>query len=195
MPTTLKITKDKILDAAFSIAREKGIECVSNRELAKKLNSSIRPIYYQFKNVEELNKELYIKIEKYFYSYILENMTDDMPKYKQVGINYIKFAKNENNLFKILFMSGSKYVPKEFISQEDEEFKEIAKLIKISTKLSDKDIKTFHTKMWMFSHGIATLVASHTVSLSDEQIKELLSLEFQALMLLEENKNNKWVLD
>ena len=49
--------------------------------------------------------------------------------------------------------------------------------------------------MWMFSHGIATLVASHTVSLSDEQIKELLSLEFQALMLLEENKNNKWVID
>ena len=195
MPTTLKITKDKILDAAFSIAREKGIECVSNRELAKKLNSSIRPIYYQFKNVEELNKELYIKIEKYFYSYILENMTDDMPKYKQVGINYIKFAKNENNLFKILFMSGSKYVPKEFILQEDEDFKEIAKLIKVSTKLSDKDIKTFQTKMCMFSHGIATLVASHTVSLSDEQIKELLSLEFQALMLLEENKNNKWVLD
>ena len=48
--------------------------------------------------------------------------------------------------------------------------------------------------MWIFSHGIATLVANDTVNLSDEQIKKLLSDEFQALMLLEENRDNKWVL-
>ena len=39
-----------ILDTAFSIAREEGIDNVSNRLIAKRLNSSIRPIYYQFKN-------------------------------------------------------------------------------------------------------------------------------------------------
>ena len=39
MPKSVKITKEKILEAAFSIVREKGIESLSNRELAKKLNS------------------------------------------------------------------------------------------------------------------------------------------------------------
>ena len=48
--------------------------------------------------------------------------------------------------------------------------------------------------MWMFTHGIATLVAAETLELSLDQIKELLSHEFQALMLLEENPDNKWVL-
>lgn len=48
--------------------------------------------------------------------------------------------------------------------------------------------------MWIFAHGIATLIATGTVVFTDEQIKELLSYEFQALMLLENNKDNKWVI-
>lgn len=194
MPTTVKITKEKILDAAFNIAREKGIENVSNRELAKRLNSSIRPIYYQFKNVEDLNKELYSKIEKYFYKFLMDNMTNDLPPYKQVGINYIRFAKEEPNLFKLLFMSSYNLLPKEFISKDTKDYKELVELIKISTKLNDDDIANFHTNMWIFTHGIATLVANDTVILSDQQIKKMLSLQFQALMLLKENPNNKWVI-
>lgn len=195
MPTTLKITKEKILDAAFSIARSYGINKVSNREIAKRLNCSIRPIYYQFRNVAELNKELYVKIEKFFYKFIMDNMIDTMPLYKQVGINYIKFAREETNLFKFLFMTRSDLIPKEFISKDQEDFKELVKLIKISTKLSDKDVESFHIKMWIFAHGIATLSANNTVEFNDEQISHLLSLEFQALMLLEENPNNKWILN
>lgn len=195
MPTTLKITKEKILDAAFSIARSYGVNKVSNREIAKRLNCSIRPIYYQFKNVAELNKELYVKIEKFFYKFIMDNMIDTMPLYKQVGINYIKFAREETNLFKFLFMTRSDLIPKEFISKDQEDFKELVKLIKISTKLSDKDVESFHIKMWIFAHGIATLSANNTVEFNDEQISHLLSLEFQALMLLEENPNNKWILN
>ena len=195
MPTTLKITKEKILDAAFSIARSYGINKVSNREIAKRLNCSIRPIYYQFKNVDELNKELYVKIEKFFYKFIMDNMIDTMPLYKQVGINYIKFAREETNLFKFLFMTRSDLIPKEFISKDQEDFKELVKLIKISTKLSDKDVESFHIKMWIFTHGIATLSANNTVEFNDEQISHLLSLEFQALMLLEENPDNKWILN
>ncbi len=194
MPTTVKISKEKILDAALFITRSKGIECVSNRELAKYLNCSIRPIYYQFKNVEELNIELYKKIEKYFYKYLMDNINDKMPLYKQVGVNYIKFAKEETNLFKILFMSKYDLLPKEFISKDDEDYKELTKIIKISTNLNEEDISSFHIKMWLFAHGIATLVATNTIKLTDNQIKDLLSKEFQALMLLKENKDNKWVL-
>ena len=194
MPTKIKISKDMILNAAFDIVRHHGIEKLSNRELANKLKCSIRPIYYQFENVEELQKELYTKIEKYFYKFLLDNMNNEIPKYKQVGINYIKFAKKEKKLFQTLFMSEVGLTPNVFVSKEGDDYKEIEKLIKISTNLKDDDIKDFHTKMWIFCHGIATLVANNTISLTDNQIEKLLSYEFQALMLLEENPNNKWVL-
>ena len=74
------------------------------------------------------------------------------------------------------------------------EIPKIEKLIKISANIKEEDIKDFHTKMWIFCHGIATLVANDTIKLTDNQIQDLLSCEFQALMLLEENPNNKWVL-
>ena len=70
MPTKIRISKDMILDAAFEIVRKDGIEKLSNRELANKLKCSIRPIYYQFENVEEMQKELYKKIEHYFYKFL-----------------------------------------------------------------------------------------------------------------------------
>lgn len=194
LPTTTKITKEMILNTAFEIAREKGFEKISNRELAKKMNCSIRPIYYQFKNVEELNKELYKKIERYFYEFLIDNMIKDVPLYKQIGINYIKFAIAENNLFKFLFMTEIKDEPSAFITTDEKGFEEVVKAIKISTKLSDKDIKSFHIKMWIFAHGIATLSTTKSVKFTDEQIQDLLSQEFQALMLLEENPNNKWIL-
>ena len=119
LPTTTKITKEMILNTAFEIAREKGFEKISNRELAKKMNCSIRPIYYQFKNVEELNKELYKKIERYFYEFLIDNMIKDVPLYKQIGINYIKFAIAENNLFKFLFMTEIKDEPSAFITTDE----------------------------------------------------------------------------
>ena len=195
MPTKIRISKDMILDAAFEIVRKDGIEKLSNRDLANKLKCSIRPIYYQFENVEEMQKELYIKIEQYFYEFLLNNMVEGIPQYKQIGINYIRFAKREKQLFQTLFMNSTGLTPDAFVSKDGEDYKEIEKLIKISTNLKEEEIKDFHTKMWIFCHGIATLVASGTVKLTDSQIQKLLSYEFQALMLLEENPNNKWVIN
>lgn len=194
MPKKISITKDMILSVAFEIVRESGIDSLNIRDIAKKLNSSIRPIYYQFKNVSELQEELYRKIEKFFYQFLLDNMINDVPKYKQVGINYIRFAKEEKNFFQLLFMSNIGLSPDAFVSKAGDDYKEIEKLVKKSTNLSEIDIKAFHTKMWLYTHGIASLVACGTLKINDSQIRDLLSYEFQALMLLEENPNNKWVL-
>ena len=195
MPTKIRISKDMILDAAFEIVRKDGIEKLSNRELANKLKCSIRPIYYQFENVEEMQKELYKKIEQYFYKFLLDNMVEGIPQYKQIGINYIRFAKKEKQLFQTLFMSDTGLTPDAFVAKDGADYREIEKLIKRSANLEEEDIKDFHTKMWIFCHGIATLVANDTIKLTDKQIQDLLSYEFQALMLLEENPDNKWVLN
>ena len=122
-------------------------------------------------------------------------MIEGIPQYKQVGMNYIKFAQKEKKLFQTLFMTDTGLTPDVFVAKDGDDYKEIEKLIKISADLKEEDIKDFHTKMWIFCHGIATLVANGTIKLTDSQIQELLSDEFQALMLLEENPNNKWILN
>ena len=191
IPTTTKITKEMILNVAFQITKTDAFDKVSNRTIAKKLNSSIRPIYYQFKNVDELNKELYTMISKYFYKYIMNDIETSPLPYKQIGINYINFAKKENKLFQLLFMSDNKNFMESLTKQKDE-FTKILDIIKKYTKLKSEVVENFHTEIWIFTHGIATLVANNTIDLTDEEISKLLSYEFQAHMLLKENPNNKW---
>lgn len=188
MPKQIKISKKDILSAALEIVRSEGIEKVSNREIARKLNCSIRPIYYQFENSEELLNELNKVMIKYFYDFITNNMNDEMPKYKQTGINYIKFAREEKNIFKVLFMSKTNLSISEFVETADGNFAEVEKYINMSTSLTGENLKSFHVKMWLFTHGLATLIACEAVNLTDEEISKLLSSEFKALVLLENKK-------
>lgn len=190
MPKSVSITKEKILDTAFNIARKKGMDGVSNREIAKKLNSSIRPIYYQFKNSEELKKELINKIEHYFFDYIFKFGKGSVT-YKECGMRYISFARDEKNLYKILFMSEYNMFCDEFVKTDEYNFSKLQDLVKFSTKLDSDGAFDFHMKMWIFTHGIATLVATDTINFSDEDITNLLSSQYKALMKLEgENKND-----
>ena len=192
MPKNIKITKEMILDAAFEITKKDGISKVSNREIAKKLNCSIRPIYYQFKNSDELFNSLYNMIHEYFYKFILANLNDKFPKYKQVGLNYIKFAREEKNFYQVLFLNKNCNLDT-FNGNNDSNFNKVKDFIKISTNLSNEDINDFHFKMWTFCHGLATLLANDKIYLTDEQIKILISMEFQALMLLKDNPDNKYI--
>lgn len=44
---------------------------------------------------------------------------------------------------------------------------------------------SFHSKMWLFTHGIATLIATNTIKFNEQEISELLSYEFKALLEME----------
>lgn len=193
MPPVTKHTKERIIEVSYNIMKEEGIEAINARRIAKELKSSVQPIFSNFENMDDLKNQLYEKAINEFYEFITKQNNNNIPPYKQIGINYIKFAKEEPILFKTLFMQEKQLDITGFVNMH-KNFSLIKKIISNTTKLSDDEVKSFHIKMWLFVHGIATLIAKNTLIFTDEQISELLSSEFQALMLLEENPNNKWIL-
>ena len=48
------VTKNDILEAAFSILQEEGIEQVTARKLAARANCSTQPIFRIYKNINEV---------------------------------------------------------------------------------------------------------------------------------------------
>ena len=50
----------------------------------------------------------------------------------------------------------------------------VIKTGQILTGLSFEEQKKFHVKVWIFTHGIACLVATNTVKFSDSEIDKLL---------------------
>lgn len=180
----VKVTKDDIINISFFIVRNEGIDNLSARRIAKELNCSVQPIFFNFSNMDDLKKAILIKGCNYFYEFVSKLFDKDIPPYKQVGINYIKFAKEEPNLFKLLFMSGNDLS----IIDNNKSFDVIKHYIEKSLSLSDFDIDSFHFNMWIFTQGLATLVLNGTLKLTDEQISSLLTNEFNALSLYEKNK-------
>ena len=53
VPPKAKVTKDMIIDAAFEVARESGVENINARTVAKKLNCSTQPVMYHFETIEK----------------------------------------------------------------------------------------------------------------------------------------------
>ena len=76
----------------------------------------------------------------------------------------------------------------------DSVYESILKNVGEVTEISEEDgVRNFHLKIWIFTHGIATLLATETCDISEEQVSQMLTEEFRALMLLEkgDNKNEK----
>ena len=63
------ITKDAIIQAAFSILQEEGIEQVTARKLAAKANCSTQPIFRFYKSMDEVTAELADRSCQFFQDY------------------------------------------------------------------------------------------------------------------------------
>lgn len=94
----MDLVKSTLIDAAFQMARENGIESVVARELGKRLGTSSSPIFTAFKNMEELHKEVRNMAMKEFESYV-RDAVNYTPAFKHVGERIIQFAAAEPKLF------------------------------------------------------------------------------------------------
>ena len=58
MPAAKKVSRDEIIDAAIDVLRDDGFSAINARSVAKKLGCSTQPIYFSFKNMDELKAAL-----------------------------------------------------------------------------------------------------------------------------------------
>lgn len=172
MPPKAIFKREDVLDVAYEIVKKEGFENLNARKIAKKLNSSVHPIFRHFKDMEELKNAVYNKIYNRYKEYMLSGVRKENA-YKQMGISYIKFAKEYPEFFKIIFMKKTNLDAEKFI-MEDDAGDNVIKVGQILTGLSFEEQKKFHVKVWIFTHGIACLVATETIKFSDEEIEKLL---------------------
>ena len=64
----------------------------------------------------------------------------------------------------------------------------VAETIMRATGFSREQALSFHLRSWIFAHGLATLLVTDYVDLSDEEISLLLSDQFNALKMLYESR-------
>ena len=108
MPPKAKFTRDQIIDAAFEIAQTEGIDAITMRKIAKKMNSSVAPIYVNFKDVNELNEALMERIISISLQLLKEeNSVNPLIK---MGKACLRFAMEYSVIFRDLVAKNGKYM-------------------------------------------------------------------------------------
>ena len=173
MPPKCKFTKEEIVEAALSITKQHGIGAVTARAVGTELNSSPKVIFSTFENMEELQKGVINKASCIYRDYLnCEMESGKYPTYKASGMAYIRFAKEEKELFNLMFMRDRSG---ETINNDDEEIKPIIKIIMNNTGLCEKSAYMMHLEMWVYVHGIATMVATSYLDWKWEDISRMLT--------------------
>lgn len=182
-----KITKEMILQAAFKITKENGFENVNARSLSKVIGCSTQPIFSHYETMTDLKKEFYRFVGKYFNEYALAK-AQGPNFFHELGLAYIGFAKNDSNLFRLLFMS--EYMGLNGFSDMfgDEENLDVAKAISESIGISLEAAKNLYMKIWIFTHGIAAMIATGSIKLADSESEKMIGEAY--LAFIAQAKNN-----
>lgn len=179
MPRKLMFTRGEIIDAALSITRQKGFGAVSARALGEKLGTSSRPVFSLFENMEEVQQAVLQAADEVYQNYLKEHMAGKQyPPYKASGMAYIQFAKEERELFKLLFMRDRS---REKIEENKESIRPLLQLLQKNLGIGEEQAYLFHLEMWIYVHGIATMVATSYLNWDEEFVSKVLTDAYQGL--------------
>lgn len=185
MPPKPKYTKEQIIAAALGIASQKGIGALTAKALGHALNTSATPIFTVFNSMQEVQDAVKVAAMERFEAYAHKTGAD-MPVFKQVGMQMILFAKEEPQLYKLIFMSQNSGVQSfaDVYARLGSVADECLSAIRKDYGLSVEDAKTLFEHTWIHTFGIGTMCAAGICDFSHEQISEMLTQDFTAMMTL-----------
>lgn len=158
MPPKFMFTREQIIAAALNTVRRAGFSGLTARSLAAELGCSAKPIFGLFRNMEEVQREVLAAAEGLYQSHIARAMAEGKyPPYKASGMAYISFAREERELFRLLFMRDRSG---ETIVEDRESIRPLLELLEKNLGISEDEANMLHLEMWLYVHGIATMLAT-----------------------------------
>jgi len=176
MPRISNFSKEDIVKAGLELVREKGEESLSARNLSSKLGCSTSPLFTVFGSFEEVKDAVRDAAADVFNEFVADSV-NYTPAFKEYGMRLIRFAREDQNLFKMLFLNtGSPRV------RLNDSAKACLAGVKSAYGLVDDEVEILFTQVWVFTCGMSMLSASGAVNFMDEEISLMLSRQFIGTM-------------
>ena len=172
MPPKAKFTKDEIVNAALNVARSKGLQAVTTRQIASELQVSTRPIFTYFSSMEELRTAMIPAAENRFRPYMERARQDELPL-RAFALQYLRFAKEEPELFRLLFLSP--LTPESILALKDIVRVRAAVRNRLQNhyQMSARAADRYFRDMWLVAHSLATMLVTGTCTYDLPQLTEV----------------------
>ncbi len=181
MPPKNIFTKEQIIAAGLAIVRADGPEALTARSLAQALGTSTKPIFGLFANMQQVQEGVLEAANQLYIDLTAKTMQMSYePPYKASGLAYIQFAREERELFKLLFMRDRRG---ETIREHREEIRPLLALIQKHLLIDEEAAYRFHLEMWIYVHGFATMLATDYLPWDMEFVSSSLTDIYQGLCL------------
>ena len=181
MPPKVKYTKDEIGEAAYGLVRKFGSDFLTARNLAAALEISTAPIFTAFSSIDEVMDAVISRAYALYSEYITEGLSSPVP-FKAAGMKYIQFAKDEPELFRLLFMNSPKECPSgDFVPSGDRNSPHVQAALERWWEIESDEARRIYNHMSIYCHGIAVYIVQQSVSFSDGEIERMISDVFYAL--------------
>ena len=185
MPPKAKFTKEQITKAALGVVSEKGVQALTAKELGAALGTSTTPIFTVFNSMQEVQDAVMLAAMERFEEYA-HKAAHLGPVFKQVGMQMILFAKEEPKLYQLIFMSSISEAQTfdDIYAHLGSVADECLDVLQKDYDLSKDNAKTLFEHVWIHTFGIGALCATGTCDFSNEQIAQMLTQDFTAMMML-----------
>ena len=179
MPPKVKVSKEDIINTTVELVRKYGEGAINARNIASALNCSTQPIFSNFSTMDDLRIAVILRAEAFCNEYIKREIDSGVyVPYKASGMAYIRFAKEEKELFKLLYMRDRS---KEDMFAENELSNIMFQMVKDNTGLDGDKNRLFHLEIWAYVHGIATMFATNYFPLDWELVSQMITDVYQGL--------------
>lgn len=164
--------KDTIVEAAFEIAKKSGMSSITTRNVAKRLGSSVAPIYVNFEAVEDLT-EAVIKRIMAISNELIKKQTGSN-SFDKIGKASLAFAREYPVLFREFTMQ-----PNEYMASYETMEKLLLETMAEDEAMGDLTInekKELLLKMRAFQIGLSVMIANGQIPswLNEKETEDLL---------------------
>ncbi len=164
-----RITKDMVVEAAFKIARQNGMEKVLVKNIADELSCSVQPIYSYCKNMDGILEEVGNKARDFIREYTISHI-DNSDLFRSTGRAYIQLAKEEPHILKIFILQERRNISSLKDIYETETNPQVADVIAKDLGISAETARQLHLNMLIYTIGLGTVFSVSSPGIPIDEI-------------------------
>ncbi len=163
------IDKNSLLKVALNMVEKEGLESINARSLAHEAGISTKPIYRLYASLDDLKNDVNDLIKKEYDEFITKRV-DNKNALITLCVAYIEFAQMHKNYFRSMFLSHN--LKWQNINDVLNEKWNQGAIINLVNKhgLSFDEAKSLFVNVWLYSNGLATLIASNDLTIDNKEI-------------------------
>ena len=182
MAPKTKVTKEMVVEAAVEVARQNGADSINARSVAEKLRCSTQPVMYHFATIDSLKRAAYAQADHMHTAYLM-NVEPEQDPILGIGLNYVRFAVEEPQLFRFLFQSG--YAKESDLLEmiDSEELRPVLAALQEGLGMDAERTRAVFVTVALFAHGYASIIANNGLEFDETLIAEHLERAWDGAVL------------